>query len=305
MKEIYNIVKDKELVVRKRVIAIIEKVLRALDLDFNHDRYKQIVYEQSDYNTDLEIRIKHYYDAFTFLLNNKKTAVMASFLSTFHYVITNEELDKEKGIRLASKYFYISDEDPLNKAIIFHIEFYKELNYLKEYERTLMSIMIFEYILVKNNIPLVHMVKKDVLRYIKYKDMYIEGNKRYLYEFLRDLIIKNKYQEKSFYKNLKELSLYDIEKTILEEKDRLINEYKVESIMVFGSFYKGDYRIDSDIDLLVIMNEEMSYKEKLDKLNRLSEYLQKKFNRYVDLHEVFKELTDDFLKETNKIKIIY
>ena len=305
MKEIYEIVKDKELVVHKRVVAIIEKVLRAFNLDFNHDRYKDIIYEKCNFNTDLEIKIKHYYDAFMFLVNNKKTAIMASFLSTFYYVITNEELDKDKGTKLASKYFYISDDDPLNKAIIFHLEFYKELSHLEEYERTLMSIMMFNYILVKFDIPLIHMVKKDVLKYIKYRDMYIEENKRYLYEFLKDLMIKNKYQEKSFYKNLKELSLYDIEKTILEEKDRLINEYKVESIMVFGSFYKGDYRMDSDIDLLVIMNEEMLYKDKLDKLKGLNEYLQNKFNRYVDIHEVFKELTDDFLKETNKIKIIY
>ena len=71
MEQIYEIVKNKELVVHKRVVTIIEKVLRAFNLDFNHDRYKQIIYEQCNFNTDLEIKIKRYYDAYMFLLQTK------------------------------------------------------------------------------------------------------------------------------------------------------------------------------------------------------------------------------------------
>ena len=49
MEQIYEIVKNKELVVHKRVVTIIEKVLRAFNLDFNHDRYKQIIYDECEF----------------------------------------------------------------------------------------------------------------------------------------------------------------------------------------------------------------------------------------------------------------
>ena len=305
MEQIYEIVKGKELVVHKKIVAFIEKILSTYDININHDRYKQIIYEQCTFNTDLEIKIKRYYDAYIFLLNNKKTAIMSSFLSIFYYIVKNKELNEDIGMKLASKYFLISDSDPLYKATIFHLEFYKEMKDLEEYERTLLSLMMFNYVLVKFNIPLVHMVRKEVLRYLKYRDMYLENNKKHIYDFFKNLIIKNKYQSKKFYSKLKHLTLYDIEQEILKEKERFNSDFKVKSIMVFGSFVKGDFRLDSDIDFLVIMNENLSYEDKLDKLNKLNEYLFNLFGRYVDIHEIFQTLTDSFLQETNKVKIIF
>ena len=75
--------------------------------------------------------------------------------------------------------------------------------------------------------------------------------------------------------------------------------------MIFGSFLKDDYRIDSDIDLLVLMEEGIPLKKRREKIEGLSLYLEERFNRYVDIHEVFRYLTDNFIKETNEIKIIY
>ena len=42
VKEIYGIVKDKELVVRKRMMSLIEKLIRYYNLEITHKRYKEI-----------------------------------------------------------------------------------------------------------------------------------------------------------------------------------------------------------------------------------------------------------------------
>ena len=108
MKEIRSKTKNKELVVRKRVVAIIEKTLRVFGFDFSHDRYKEVIYEKDFPKSEVEEKLKRYYDGFMFLLNNRKTQVSSEFISRFYYLIKCEELDKEKSMFIASKYFYLN-----------------------------------------------------------------------------------------------------------------------------------------------------------------------------------------------------
>ena len=305
MKEIRSKTKNKELVVRKRVVAIIEKTLRVFGFDFSHDRYKEVIYEKDFPKSEVEEKLKRYYDGFMFLLNNRKTQVSSEFISRFYYLIKCEELDKEKSMFIASKYFYLNYLDEYLKALEFHLYVYQVLDNLEEYERTLISIMIFNYCLVRYEIPCIHMVRKDIARYIKYRDLYLIGKIDKLKAFMKKVILNAKFQDKDYTKKLKYITPYDIKKTILEEKERLKEEYGAISIMIFGSFLKGDYRIDSDIDLLVLMEEGIPLKKRREKIEGLSLYLEERFNRYVDIHEVFRYLTDNFIKETNEIKIIY
>lgn len=305
MKEIRSKTKNKELVVRKRVVAIIEKTLRVFGFDFSHDRYKEVIYEKDFPKSEVEEKLKRYYDGFMFLLNNRKTQVSSEFISRFYYLIKCEELDKEKSMFIASKYFYLNYLDEYLKALEFHLYVYQVLDNLEEYERTLISIMIFNYCLVRYEIPCIHMVRKDIARYIKYRDLYLIGKMDKLKIFMKEVILNAKFQDKDYTKKLKYITPYDIKKIILEEKERLKEEYGAISIMIFGSFLKDDYRIDSDIDLLVLMEEGIPLKKRREKIEGLSLYLEERFNRYVDIHEVFRYLTDNFIKETNEIKIIY
>lgn len=62
-------------------------------------------------------------------------------------------------------------------------------------------------------------------------------------------------------------------------KSDLTARYKVRSIGVFGSFARREARADSDVDILV------DFKDGADlfDLIELSEYLEEKFGRHVDL----------------------
>jgi predicted nucleotidyltransferase len=179
------------------------------------------------------------------------------------------------------------------------------LNDLNELERTLFAIMFLNFTLVHEGIPCIHMVTKDYERYFKYRRLYLEGKTEKIIEFIRLIILNGKYQSKDFYKKLKPLTLADIKKGIIEEKGVLVNDYKIKSMIIFGSFAKNDYRLDSDIDLLIMFEDGISLKERVQKVEDVKTLLFNKFNRYIDIHEIFKDLPDFILKETTEIITIY
>ena len=87
--------------------------------------------------------------------------------------------------------------------------------------------------------------------------------------------------------------------SIKNKKQYLKNEFGVEEIALFGSFARGEEKIDSDIDFLVTFN-----KPSFSKLMGLYEYLQKTLNSKVDVIRKGPHLSANFLKLINK-DIIY
>ncbi len=74
-------------------------------------------------------------------------------------------------------------------------------------------------------------------------------------------------------------SIEDIKKIILEYKPVFTNKFKVKEISVFGSYVRGEFKEDSDIDILVDFSEPIGFFTFLD----LEEYLQQLLGVKVDL----------------------
>jgi len=89
-------------------------------------------------------------------------------------------------------------------------------------------------------------------------------------------------------------------KTILSEHmDELRREYHVEELGVFGSVARGDDRFDSDVDILVTLNQPLGFK-----FMQLERYLEYILDRNVDLvmKSGLKELIrDDILQDTRYV----
>lgn len=73
-------------------------------------------------------------------------------------------------------------------------------------------------------------------------------------------------------------TLQEIESKIKSIKPYLIDEYGIDQIGYFGSFAKGDYREDSDLDVLVSFRKKIGWK-----FFDLKEYLEAIIGRKVDL----------------------
>ena len=115
----------------------------------------------------------------------------------------------------------------------------------------------------------------------------------------------NTYQDKSYYKNLKELNLNNIVKKLKQDKKQLENKYKIKSMYIYGSFSKNAQRIDSDIDIALRLSFDLTKQEKKEILQELGKYFYKNFRRYIDVHELLDTIDENFIKNTENIMKIY
>ncbi|MDY3761960.1 MAG: nucleotidyltransferase domain-containing protein [Candidatus Onthovivens sp.] len=68
----------------------------------------------------------------------------------------------------------------------------------------------------------------------------------------------------------------------------LINEYKMKSLYIFGSYYLKTNRFDSDIDLYVIFSLDVPFIEKEKLVKEVKDVLFNHFRRFIDIEEIFK-----------------
>lgn len=297
-------IKNKELLVRKRMSAFLEKLLRYCGYDFRHDLYKQIIYAETEVRTPFEEKIKNLFDAYCYLLFNHKNPLTKDILKRFFYIIGGKETEQARLIRMSTKLFHLNNLPPLEKAIEYHLFVYSELDDFADDDRLIISLMFFNYVLVKGGIPTLRFLAPMLKKYEERRNRYFEGDKQPLYEFFLAQLQEAKFQDKSYYKKLKPLSFREIFETFLADKERLQKQYFVQSLGIFGSFAKGLQRFDSDIDLLVSFSQNISYEKKLQKVDELSAYYYDIFDRFVDFTEISEYVNDEIVKEiTNYTKI--
>lgn len=73
-------------------------------------------------------------------------------------------------------------------------------------------------------------------------------------------------------------TLQEIESKIKSIKPKLIDEFGIDQINYFGSFANGDYKEDSDLDILISFNKRIGWK-----FFDLKDYLESVTGRKVDL----------------------
>ena len=225
MERINELIKGKELIVRKNVASFLEKILQFLGYDFRHDIYKKIVYSEKSIVTPLEEKIKNYYDAYVFLLNNYKNPITKNLLMRFFYIIFGHEFDGYTICKLVNMFFNYDDLSGIEIAIKYHIDIYKELKNYSLEERLIISLMIFNFMLLRYNIPTIKLTQKEINKYVEARDAYISGNRILIYDVILRLMNNNdKYQDITYYKNLKELSLTDIIDVFNKDKEYLKQE---------------------------------------------------------------------------------
>lgn len=302
MEDIYELTQNKRILVRKKIANFLEKLFRYCGYDFDHDVFKKIIYSEDEVKTPVEEKIKSAYDAYIYLLSNDKNRISRSLWKKFYYIYTEQELEQFLSIKLSTKYFHLNHMSPIEQAIEYHLYVYQEFKDLKEEDRLILSLMVFNYILVKNQIPCVQIYKKDFKEYEKASEAYFKGNKTPIIEFILNLLRNNPYMEKSYYKNLIPVSLLDIIKFVEERKEEFKTKYQIKGLWIHGSIAKRIERIDSDIDFFIEMSLDLLQEEKLAYINDLKQVFFDEFKRMVDIHELVEYLDDDIIKEVRTTK---
>jgi predicted nucleotidyltransferase len=90
-----------------------------------------------------------------------------------------------------------------------------------------------------------------------------------------------------------------IEQKLRELKPILKDKFSVDKIGYFGSFARGDFHEDSDLDILVTFNQSVGWK-----FFDLKDYLEEIFNKKVDLvteTSIRKQWKESILKQVKYI----
>ena len=299
-----DITNGKELIVRKKAASFIEKMFRYFNYDFRHDVYKKIVCSETGYATPLEEKLKNYYDAYIYLLNNHKSPLSRTVLSKFFYLLYGKEVNQSMLLKLVNLNFELYQLGGLEYVIEFHIGAYKIIEMLDEEDRFIISLMFFNYSLLKINVPIIHFVYPKLIEYEKVKKEYLSGDKKGMFNFILDILVNFKFQDKSYYKKLRRLSALEICKRIKEDQTMLETKYHIKNVYLFGSFAKNLERIDSDIDLLLVFHNGITSEMKRQSIDKLSEYYFDVFDRFIDIIHINSYIDDEFLRELNGIEKI-
>lgn len=295
-------VSSKELIVRKRVVNFIEKIFKYFGYDFYHDDLKMVLYSELPARTNLELKAKSYYDAYMYLLENRKSAITAKLLSKFFYLAIAKIIDDEKLRKISLNYYLYNNINIIDKALCFQNEIYNLLINEANETRILISLMFFNYELVRNNIPSIQF-RLEFLK--EYEILMRSSNQNNLYFLFKECLEHSKFQDKTYYQSLFKLTQYDVVNKLKELKNTLIDVYFVNELYIFGSFAKGLERIDSDLDLLVKYSLDINVHEKNNISKELKNLLMDSFKRFVDLKEITVEINDEFIiKNSLIIKII-
>lgn len=294
-------IKGKEILVRKKLVALIEKVLRYYGDDMEHDTFKAILYGECGARTKSEDTVKNYFDAYMYLLSNAKSSMTAERLGKFFFILGDKPANEILLTRISSMIFKTIDEPFLKKLVIIPKCVYRELHAYGELQRTMISLMIFNFVLVREGIPTIPFLYPQLSEYLK---LVSDEDDAGLEKFIKKLLSSAVFQDKSYYKNLKEIDAFDIQRVFLGDKKVLTEKYGVKHIYIYGSFAKGIERIDSDIDLLCEFSGDLTYSEKKENAERICNHYFKVFSRYVDVHESGTCIDDSLIKEVRKyIKI--
>ena len=296
---------NKELYVRKVLVSFIEDVFNFLGYNLEHDRIKKVLYSEDSFKSIDEEEIKRVYDAYIYLVFNAKNTLTNRILNTFFYIYFGKEIDTNISLRIASKFFDFIDKPIIESATDFHICVFNEIDFINEEDKLIISLIFFNYFLIKNNIPTIRMMVSDLESYLEKKKEYEKGNKISLYQFFFELIDKAKVQDKSYYQNLKELTLQDIYKTLKEDEEFIKKNYSIKHLSVFGSFAKQINRIDSDIDLLASFSLDLTSNEKKEIVVQFKNHYFNKFSRFIDVSEISEYLDDEFIKRIPYVKKIF
>lgn len=276
-----------EILVRKQNVKFIYNLFKKLNIPIEHEHFKQIVYDEIMCKSTLDKYMKNVYSAYTYLLLNMKTMFDSTLISKYYYIMFKKEIDDELALKVVTAFYKPYNNDNIERSISFLHQLLYLFRELKEEEKYIISLSLFNYSLI----------------YHGYKELTDIDLKEYTKEELILKLEKENRQEKSYYKELTDLSKKEIIQ-VLKKDEEYLRKNNIETLILFGSFTREEQRIDSDIDLLVTFSDGISYIDKCNIIQMMKEEYKSKFKRYVDITELTNLVLDNYVKELQEYYII-
>ena len=262
---------NKQLIVRKKVVSFIKNYAKFNNTAFEYEHLKAVLYNEKKFINDEELHLKMLYDSFCYLLNNYKN-INDEILNNFFNLLKEYNLDLQTINNILTTI-------NLNNFSFCLLNIYKITK-----RNTFVFLCLFELSLLLCNIPIIVLNMNKIAKFLVILD---NNCIEQIDEFIIELIKDSKYQDKDYYKNLIPLDFNTLLSYLINNKNLLINEYKMTSLYIFGSYYLKTNRFDSDIDLYVIFSLDVPFIEKEKLVKEVKDVLFNHFRRFIDIEEIF------------------
>ncbi|MFA6843158.1 MAG: nucleotidyltransferase domain-containing protein [Bacilli bacterium] len=263
--------------------------------EFSYFLYKRIVYQNQIPTNDKEKKYLRFSQAYQYLLKHADESDKKEIMNVFFHMLYDCGISvKEIGniiIKSNKEINSIRDLCDYQVYLSLYLPFSKQDNMM-------ISLMFFNACLLRNGYRTIKITTTKLTEYFELYDLYNNGDYDSYNQFFINLYNSLPFQDKDFYSQLYDISPKDIINVIAKDQKYLKEHYHFLSMSLFGSFFDGDYRLDSDIDLFVNIEQGLTYLQKETLVEEFKDYYQGIFHRYLDLKE-------EYISENVKRKLIY
>lgn len=240
-----------------------------------YEKIKKIILAIDKPMSNEELHIKNFSDTFLYLLRNINTSFNTNLIIKTYYILTNQILNEKISKKIVEEYYLYNDESPHFKAIKIHECIIKNI-YPSNIE---MAIMFANYVMIQDKRrPLI--VSPSFFE--RYKKIILNTNVSIKEKQL--LFIELEVPYKRNRNNVKPVDCKEMCMKLFQMK-KSIESFGVQKLYIFGSVAKRENTVNSDLDLLVKMNENIYNFEKRMCQIELNKFLEKNLNIDVDVVE--------------------
>lgn len=276
----------------------VEFTSRLLKYDLAHEDYKMIALNKKEANTIIEKKVKRLSDSFMYLINQTSQIIDLEIIETSYFILTKKKITNNNSKRILENIYLNLEEDVYVRCcmIIFLICGDMKLERKLEF-----SLLLVNFILLKEN---------------KYPIIFHENDKKTLKMYIKmrfekeliEMIFMHEFQTRESLKssntNVVKIILDEVALILTNNKQKISNEFNVKHMFIYGSLAKQNTHKNSDIDLLVYMDNNLLNYAKYKKIKELKEFLIPKLGIDVDIIDFTHALLNSEIKEvSNAIKI--
>lgn len=253
---------------------LIHKFIYYIGIFTNHKIPKakiiQIANDEIQCLTEEEFYLKRLVNAFSHLINNVNQTFNSDIINQLYFLLTNQLLDEHILKELVCLYYANYDSSAHYLASLLHLFI---IGNIKQ-ESIEFAFLISNYVMMKK--------KKGMLMLYEYAHLYYQRaiDTNQLSDLIRVFCDIEYVKEDSL---LCKYSRNEMIQMIKKIKDELMDKYSVKKLYLFGSYAKGTNHQHSDVDFLVIFNEEMLHIERLEQIEVLKNYLKEWLECDIDI----------------------
>ena len=255
----------------KEFYRFIEFTMKMQGTGLTHERIKQIIKDKTQALSVEEKEVRNLTDAFTYIVNNVNQTFSKETINKSYYMLNLEVMDEEKQEEILKTYYKYSDESIYLRVAKIQNKIIK-LNINKK----------IEYSLLLANLIMLKKSRGILITYPNISEIYKEAlinrnEEKLMLLFIMLETISNSENES------KEIDVEKINEYIKRNKNYILARYHVEKLYLYGSFAKNTMNKNSDVDFLVMLEEDIINIEKERIIKELTEYLTKEIGIKVDI----------------------